>query len=117
MRDHDLLTKALGNIIIQQVILIILFQNILPKYDKLLEDGIGEKSVATDSDCLALHSKYLNICNDLSFPALNKLWILYIKMDDLLYMNLIAERSGNWSIYLHSLRLVLTYFAGTGHNN
>ena len=32
-------------------------------------------------------------------------------------MNLMAECSGNWSMYLHSLRLMLPYFAGTGHNN
>ena len=38
-------------------------------------------------------------------------------MVDLLHMNLMTERSGNWSMYLHSLRLMLPYFAGTGHNN
>ena len=64
-----------------------------------------------------MHSKYLNICNDLSSSHLNKLWILHIEMVDLLRMNLMAERSGNWSMYLHSLRLMLLYLAGTGHNN
>ena len=122
MRSHDLLTKALKKIIIQQIIVNneSLFQNILTKYDKLLEDGIGEESVSvitTDGDCLALHSKYLNISNDLSSSHLKKLWILYIEMVDLLHMNLMPEHSGNWSLYLHSLRLMLPYFAGIGQNN
>ena len=86
----------------------------------LLEYGIGEESfsvITTYRDCLALHSKYLNICNDNSSSHLNKLWILFIEMVDLLHMNLMAECSGNWSMYLHSLRLMLPYFAGTDHNN
>ena len=120
---RDLLTTAIQKVILQQVIVNneSFFQNILTKYDKLLEDDIGEESVSmitADGDCLALHSKYLNICNDLSSPHFNKLWILYIKMVvDLLHMNLMAEHSGNWSMYLHSLRFMLPHFAGTGHNN
>ena len=38
-------------------------------------------------------------------------------MVDLLHMNLMTELSGNCNMYLHSLRLMLLYFAGTGHNN
>ena len=96
MRGHDLLTTALKEIILQQVTVNneSLFQNILTKYDKLLKDGIGEESVSvitTDGDCLALHLKYLDTCNDLSFSHLNKLWILYIEMVDLLHMNLMVE--------------------------
>ena len=87
MRVHDLLTTALKKIILQQVIVNneFLFQNILTKYDKLFEDRIGEESasvITTDRDCLALQSKYLNICHDLSSSHLNKLWILYIEMVD-----------------------------------
>ena len=122
IRSHDLLTTPLKKIILLQVIVNneSFFQNILTKYDKLLEDGIGEESVSvitTDGDCLVSHSKYMNICNDLSSSYLNKLWILHIEMVDLLHMNLMAERSGNWSMYLHSLRLMLPYFTRTGHNS
>ena len=123
VRGHDLFTTALKKIILQQVIVNneFLFQIIFTKHDKVLEDGIGEESVSVitaDGDCLALHSKYFNTCNDLSSSYLNKLWILYIEMVDLLYTNLMAECSGNWNMYLHYvLRLMLPYFAGTGHNN
>ena len=111
MRGHNLLTTALKKIILKQVIVNneSLSQNTLTKYNKLLEDGIEEESVSvitTDGDCLALHSKYLNIYKDLSSSHLNKLWILYIEMVDLLHMNLMVERSGNSSIYLNFLRLM-----------
>ena len=65
------------------------------------------RMITTDGDCLALHSKHLSIYNDFSSSPLNKLWILYIEMVDLLHMNLMAERSCNWSMYLHSLGLML----------
>ena len=129
MGGHDLLTTALKKIILKQVTVNneSFSQNTLTKYDKLLEDGIEEESVSvitTDGDCLALHSKYLNIYNDLSSSHFNKLWILYIEMVDLLHMNLMVERSGNSSIYLNFLRLMLpthmthmTHFVGTGQNN
>ena len=82
MRGHDLLTTALKEIILQQVTVNneSLFQNILTKYDNLLEDGIGEESVSviiTDGDCLALHLKYLNICNDLFFTLEQTLDSIY----------------------------------------
>ena len=38
-------------------------------------------------------------------------------MVDLLHMNLMAECSGNWNLYIYSLKCMLPYFAGTGHNN
>ena len=44
IRGHDLLTTALKKIILQQVIVNneYQFQNIITKYNKLLEDGIGK---------------------------------------------------------------------------
>ena len=38
-------------------------------------------------------------------------------MVDILHLNLMAERAGNWELYLYSLKCMLPYFAGTGHNN
>ena len=56
MRGRDLLTTALKKIILQQIIVNneSLSQNVLTKYDKLLENGIGEESVSvitTEGDC------------------------------------------------------------------
>ena len=57
------------------------------------------------------------MCEKLSVSKLNQLWLLYIEMVDILHMNLMAERTGNWSMYLRSLEAMLPFFAGTGHNH
>jgi hypothetical protein len=97
-----------------------LFQNVAIKYDKHLKIGVDKGSIpmiSTDEDCLAVQSEFLKFCEALSSSHLNKLWILYMEMVDLLHMNLMAERSGNWDMYLFYLKCMLPYFAGTGHNN
>ena len=38
-------------------------------------------------------------------------------MVDLLRMNLLAERTGTWDMYLHSLKSMLPLYVGTRHNN
>ena len=48
---------------------------------------------------------------------LNKFWLLYVNMVELLYNNLMAERCGLWDLYKYSLRKMLPYLAGTGRNN
>ena len=59
----------------------------------------------------------MKLRNDLSASDTNKLWLVYLDMVDILHMNLTAERTGNWELYLHSCRCMLPYFAATGHNN
>ena len=81
---------------------------------------MGEETVskiAIDEECLALQSEFSKVCEALSTSKLNERWILYMEMVDLLHMNLMAERSGDWDMYLFSLKCMLPYFAGTGHNN
>ena len=51
---------------------------------------------------------------DLSLGT-NRLFLEYLKIYDILLKNLHAKRLGNWSEYLSSLKLMLPYFAGTGH--
>ena len=47
----------------------------------------------------------------------DKLFIQYIHMHDILFMNLHAERLGNWEQYIKSLKLMLPYFVASGHRN
>lgn len=49
------------------------------------------------------------------FTETNKLFLVYIYMDDLLLRNLHAERLGDWDEYLTSLTLMVQNLAGTGH--
>ena len=48
---------------------------------------------------------------------LNKFWLLYVNMVELLYNNLMAERCGLLDLYKYSLRKMLPSLAGTGRNN
>jgi hypothetical protein len=45
----------------------------------------------------------------------SRLWILYMRCVDILEMFLMAERTGNWLLHLHSLYKMLGLFAATGH--
>ena len=45
-----------------------------------------------------------------------KLWLQYMTMIDVLRTFLKAERTGNWKLYLHTVKEMLPYFAAAGHN-
>ena len=47
---------------------------------------------------------------------LNKFWLQYVDIVELLYNNLMAERCGMWDMYKYSLKKMLPYLAGTGRN-
>ena len=52
----------------------------------------------------------------LPYPT-SALWIQYMDMVDILRRFLTAERTGNWTLGLHSLHEMLPYFAAAGHSN
>ena len=51
----------------------------------------------------------------LSQSPLNKLFFTYLDMNDILTYNYIAERLGDWTCYLESLKMMLPYLAAIGH--
>ena len=125
MRAHDLLATVLKQIVFEQVSANnsnnqFIFHDLASSYAKYIDTGVNEETItAIDSDenCAIAHSEFLKATEILSASALNKLWILYIDMVDLLRKNLLVERTGKWDMYLHSLKCMLPFFAGTGHNN
>ena len=46
-----------------------------------------------------------------------KLWIMYMDMVAILHSLIRSARTGNWKLYLQSLRKMLPYLAPSGHNN
>ena len=93
------------------------FWNITSKYDDHLQ-GVDKHTIQIRNSHLEyIQSKFPKVCDLLSLSNINKLSILYIKMLDLLHINLMEKRSGSWSIYIYSLQCMLFYFARTGHNN
>ena len=125
MRARDLLATVLKQIVFEQVSANnsnneLIFHNLASSYAKYIDIGVDEETIMainSDKNCAVAHSEFLKATEILSASTLNKLWILYIDMVDLLRMNLLAERTGNWDMYLHSLKSMLPFFAGTGHNN
>ena len=72
----------------------------------------------TEIKCIAmLENKINEIKKKLVGSETNKLWLIYMEMVDILNLNLMAERSGNWKLYLSSLRDMLPLFDGSGWNN
>ena len=45
-----------------------------------------------------------------------KLWIMYMKLIDIVRNYLRSERTGDWKLYLTTLQNMLPYFAASGHN-
>ncbi|VDI40711.1 Hypothetical predicted protein [Mytilus galloprovincialis] len=45
-----------------------------------------------------------------------RLWFLYMDMVDLLRNFIKAERTGNWTLHLQTIKEMLPYFAAAGHN-
>ena len=46
-----------------------------------------------------------------------KLWLLYMRMIDILRRYLRGERLGNWPLHLQATLEMLAFFAATGHYN
>lgn len=46
-----------------------------------------------------------------------KLWVLYIKLVNILRLFLRAERCGDWKLHIYSVQLMLPYFHAAGHLN
>ena len=114
MRAHDLLATVLKRRIFHQISSdCALVERLVRYYEEMLSSEVDVKNIPmieTDSFCNMILSKYANTCEMLSASKLNKLWILYVEMVDLLHMNLMAERTGNWNMYLRSLEAILPFF-------
>lgn len=46
-----------------------------------------------------------------------RLWCNYFKLVNIIKLFVRAERSGNWSLHTHCLKLMIPIFYATGHNN
>ena len=55
-----------------------------------------------------IQSEFSKICDLPSLQHINKTWTLYIRMIDLLHINLMAERSESWDMHIYSLECMLT---------
>ena len=120
MRAHDLLSTVLKKKILNQITIDKQCLDLIEKkYNSIIEKSLGDLKdlEKDDKEISIIIKKFEDLCKVLSTCQLNKLWLLYIDMVDLLHTNLMAERLGYWDMYLKSLKEMLPYFAGCGHNN
>ena len=119
VRAHGLLATVLKKIILQQVPLSenSLIEKCVDEYNQLMDQTDHNILHINNKQGLMLRLEMKKIQDTLAYSPLNKLWLVYIEMVDLLQLNIAAERSGNWENYLASLKEMLPYFAATGHNN
>ncbi|KAK3097968.1 hypothetical protein FSP39_014885 [Pinctada imbricata] len=85
-------------------------------YDDLLNGNITTDHVCNDVDVKSLLQEYLNGISNLQMSKTSQLWLQYLEMVELLRTFIKAERTGNWDMHLQTIRLMLPYFAATGHN-
>ena len=92
--------------------------------DALYERILHDKVQASDHNLIECDSLvYLNILlQDLKHALFeqsrtSRLWLLYMRCVDILKQFLLAERTGNWLLHLHTVQSMMSLFAATGHIN
>ena len=68
-------------------------------------------------DICKLQERIDEIKRELYESETNGLWLRYLEMVDILNSNVMAERCGDWELYLSSLQNMLPFLAGSGPNN
>ena len=86
-------------------------------YDQLMKNEVSTDSVCLDGALERMKQKLNEAKSKVIFNSTALLWLQHMTLDDLLWQFIKAKRTGNWSLYLHTLAEMLPYFATAGHNN
>ena len=85
-----------------------------------LYDQLGVENTTTAvNECESLQSLQALISDARIHLCTNRtaiLWMQYMDMVNLLQQFIRAERTGNWLLHLTTIRMMLPYFAASGHN-
>ena len=122
MRADDLLSLCLKIIIMEQVKQPATIEDGLKLFDSCIEQvfysRIGAIDFESNNEVIdQIVSQLEQVKESLVMSDLNKFWLQYVDIVELLYNNLMAERCSMWDMYKYSLRKMLPYLAGTGRNN
>lgn len=85
-------------------------------YDQLMKGELSADVVCLQGVLERVDQKVNEEKATLASNSTARLWLQYMTMVDLLRQFIKAERTGNWSLYLHTLEAMLPYFAAAGHN-
>ena len=85
-----------------------------------LYDQLGVENTTTAvNECESLQSLQALISDTRIHLCTNRtarLWMQYMNMVNLLQQFIRAKRTGNWLLHLTTIRMMLPYFAASGHN-
>jgi hypothetical protein len=85
-------------------------------YDRLMAGEVTVTDVTNSTIFKDIHAKVTAFKSSLANKRIAKLWLIYLDMINLLHKFLEAERTGNWQMHLHTIRMMLPYLAAAGHN-
>lgn len=85
-------------------------------YSPLCSKNISVKQAIDDPVFTALEKRIRDKTNEIKQSRTSKLWLLLSEMVAILKRFLVAERTGDWQLYLSTLQERLPYYAAAGHN-
>ena len=118
VRGHFLVDGALNALLLQKVQTNEASQQIVECALRLFDDvSVGLSTSGQDDTIEALDKLFQQIKMDVSLTPTGKLWVQYMETVDILRSTLKAQRTGDFMLYLKSLKDMLPYFAASGHNS
>ena len=83
--------------------------------DELLEGQMVPSEITSSKAFHSVKERLLDALNAVEHRT-GKLWVMYMKLIDIVRNFLRSERTGDWKLHLATLQNMLPYFAASGHN-
>ena len=93
-----------------------LLENAMEVLDKLMSKTVDLDEAVKFKEVTHVVNSLETEIHSLKLYRTAKLWIQYMDMLDILKQFIRAERIGDWKLHLHSISLMLPYFAACGRN-
>lgn len=118
VRGHFLVDGALNALLVQKILTEEANQHIVEFALQMFDDVLNEVPISEHDDNIkALDELLHKVKLEASLKPTGKLWVQYMTTIDILRSALKAQRTGNFLLYLKSLKEMLPYFAVSGHNS
>ncbi|KAL8561256.1 hypothetical protein ACOMHN_047112 [Nucella lapillus] len=86
------------------------------KFDQLLAGDLAEADLCDDETVSVIQQKIEQKMSELKCHPTAALWLQFMHLMDMLRRLIKAERTGNWSLHLSTVREMMPFLAAVGHN-
>ncbi|KAL8575021.1 hypothetical protein ACOMHN_063553 [Nucella lapillus] len=86
------------------------------KFDQLLAGDLAEADICNDETVSVIQQKIEQKMSELKCHPTAALWLQFMHLMDMLRRLIKAERTGNWSLHLSTVREMMPFLAAAGHN-